>query len=100
MTTEPLKTLLDRELSKADAKEVISIASPLLQELVNYSTNAFARCATSTTGKENEDLATLLLYLHIIEMIDGVEVLLSQSCAIPAIPLVRSSFEALIRDNY
>lgn len=100
MPTKPLETLLDRELSKVVARDIIEIASPLLQELVNYSTNAFARCATSTSGKENEDLAVLILYLHIIEMTDGVEVLVSQSCPVPAIPLVRSLFEALLSIEY
>jgi hypothetical protein len=59
MPTEPLETLLYRDLSKVAAKEIIEIASPLLQELVNYSTNAFRRCESSTTGNENEDVAVL-----------------------------------------
>jgi len=100
MTTKPLETILYRELSKVEAKDIIEIASPLLQELVNYSTNAYARCATSTSGSEDEDAAILTLYLHIIEMTDGVEVLVSQSCPVPAIPLVRSSFEALLSIKY
>lgn len=80
--------------------DIIEIASPLLQELVNYSTNALVRCETSTSGEENEDLAVLALYLHIIEMTDSIEVLVSQSCPIPAIPLIRSSFEALLSIEY
>ena len=100
MSTKPLDTILYRELSVVAAKEIVEIASPLLQELVNYSTNAFARCASSASGEENEDLAVLSLYLHIIEMSDGIEVLLSQSCPIPAMPLVRSSFEALVSIEY
>lgn len=100
MPTKPLESILYRELSKAEAKDIIEIASPLLQELVNYATNALARCATSTSGKEDEDLAVLALYRHIIEMTDGIEVLISQCCAIPAIPLLRSSFEALLSIEY
>jgi hypothetical protein len=100
MSTKPLETLLYRELSRVAAKDIIEIASPLLQELVNYATNAFARCATSTSGRVDEDGAILTLYLHIIEMTDGVEVLVSQSCPVPAIPLVRSSFEALLSIKY
>ena len=100
MPTKPFESLLYRELAKVAAKDIIEIASPLLQELVNYATNAFARCATSTSGREDEDSAVLTLYLHIIEMTDGVEVLVSQSCPAPAIPLVRSSFEALLSIKY
>ena len=100
MPTKALKPLLDRELSIAWAKSVIDIGSPLLQELVNYATNAFARCQGSTKGGENEDIAVLALYYHIIEMTDGIEALISQCCAIPAIPTLRSSFEALLSMEY
>jgi hypothetical protein len=98
--TEPLESILYRDLSKVQAKPIIEIASPLLQELVNYSTNALVRCATSATGGVDEDIAVLALYRHIIEMTDAIEVLISQSCATPAIPLVRSSFEALLSMEY
>ncbi|MBQ10715.1 MAG: hypothetical protein CMJ45_04105 [Planctomyces sp.] len=100
MPTKPLESVLYRELSKAEAKSVIEVASPLLREIVNYGTNAFMRCATSTPGEVNEDVALLTLYLHIIEMTDGIEILVSESCPAPAIPLVRSSWEALISMEY
>jgi hypothetical protein len=100
MPTKPFEPLLYRELAKVAAKEIIDIASPLLQELVNYATNAFQRCQTSSTGTESEDLPVLASYLHIIEMTDGIEVLISQSCPIPAIPLLRSSFEAQLAIDY
>jgi len=45
-------------------------------------------------------LAVLSLYRHILEMTDGVGVLICQACAIPSIPLVRSAFEALISMEY
>lgn len=100
MPTKPLESILYRNLSKVEAKDVVEIASPLLQEVINYSTNALVRCATSSSGRVDEDLAVLALYRHIIEMTDAIEVLISQSCAIPAIPLLRSSFEALLSIEY
>jgi len=100
MPTKPLESILYREFSKAQAGPIIEIASDVLQELVNFGSNAFVRCATSSAGSENEDLAILSLYRHIMEMTDGVEVLVSQSCATPAIPLIRSSFESLISMIY
>ena len=100
MPTKPFQPLLYRELAKTSAREIIDIASPLLQEIVNYATNAFQRCQTSSTGKPDEDLPVLFSYLHVIEMTDGIEVLISQSCPIPAIPLLRSSFEALLTIDY
>jgi Family of unknown function (DUF5677) len=100
LPTKPLESVLYREMSKVEAKNIIDVASPLLQELVNYGTNAYVRCATSASGKENEDVAAIILYLQIVEMTDGIEALVSQSCPAPAIPLVRSSFEALLFLDY
>lgn len=100
MPTKPFEPLLYREFQKAAAKEIIDIASPMLQEIVNYSTNAFQRCQSSSKGSPDEDLPVLVSYLHMIEMTDGIEVHISQSCPIPAIPLLRSSFEALLAINY
>jgi hypothetical protein len=98
--TKPLESILYRELSKVEAKEIIEVASSLLQELVNYATNALARCATSTSGGVDEDLAALALYRHITETTDGIEVLISQACPNSATPLVRSSFEGLLSVEY
>ncbi len=100
MPTKPFEPLLYRELARASAREIIDIASPLLQELVNYATNAFQRCQTASAGESAEDLPLLASYLHVIEMTDGIEVLISQSCPVPAIPLLRSSFEALVTIDY
>ena len=99
MPTKPLETILYRELSIIDGKEVIDISCAVLQELVNYSTKVFARCATSTSDEE-ENIPVPLLYLHMVEMTDGIEVLLSKCCAVPAKPLLRSSFEALLSIEY
>ena len=100
MPTKPLESILYREPSIAEARKYIDVASPLLKELVNYSTNLFARCGDSAKGEENEDGSVFSLFKHIIEMTDGIDVHVSQSCAVPAIPLVRSSFEALLAMQY
>ncbi len=100
MPTKPFEPLLYRERARVEAKKTIDIASPLLQELVNYATNAFQRCQAASTGEPHEDLPVLVSYLHVIEMTDGIEVLVSQSCPIPAIPLLRSSFEAQLTIDY
>lgn len=93
MPTESLKNVLDRDLSRVAASENIEKATRLLQELVNHSTHAFRRCEASSDGS-TADKAFLMLYLHSIEMTDGIEALLAQGCVAPAIPLVRSAFEA------
>lgn len=96
MPTNPLQTVIYRELQIQRAQKFLAVATPLFQELVNYGSNALIRCATSSRRGENEDLAPLNLYRHILEMTDACEVLLASSCAIPCILLIRSSFEALM----
>jgi hypothetical protein len=83
-------------LSKVAATDITTIVCPLLQELVNYGTGVLARCMTDSSYRKDIDLAIVALYRHVLEMTDGTEVLLAQACANPAIPLVRSSFEALL----
>lgn len=97
---EPLETILDPNMSRVLARETIQIASPLLRELVNDATHVFARCVGSSIRKEGEDIPVLFSYLHIIEMTDAIEVLVSQACAVPIIPCLRSSFEALLSMKY
>jgi Family of unknown function (DUF5677) len=103
MPTEPAKSILDREGAIARAHESIDQSCLLLREIVNFATVAFTQIAESPVyqgSAENEETAQLILYLHMIEMADGTEVLLSQSCVAPAEPLVRSLFEAYLSIMY
>ena len=100
MPTKPLESILYRELSQVEGKDIINIASPLLEELVNYGTCALARSASSAPGGVYEHVAVHALYRHVIEMTDGIEALVSQACPAPAVPLVRSCFEAWLSMEY
>lgn len=100
MPTEPLRKLLDRDFSRVSVSEYVNDVCPLLQEIINYATNAWRRCETSTSGEPGEDLAPIVLYLHMIEMADAIEVLIRESCVNPAKPIVRSLFEASLGIEY
>ncbi|MFC1871379.1 DUF5677 domain-containing protein [Chloroflexota bacterium] len=100
MPTEPYKPLLNRDLNKALIKELNDIASPALQEAVNYATNLYQKCQGSTKGNTDEAFPVLALYLHIIQLTDAIEVLISNSCVEPAQLLLRSSFEAKLGMEY
>ena len=103
MPTEPLQRLLDRDLQRVGAHPLIQVACPLLREIVNYGTNVFGRCEANTQHARVENipgeghLAILLLYLHIVEMIDAIEVMLAQSVAVPSLLQLRSTFEAFLQ---
>lgn len=105
MRSDPNLKVLDRAQANADAKYLIEMASPVLLELVNYSTSVYLRCIRAR-DMTYEDLPASVLYLHIVEMTDAIQVIISHSCSEPAVPLIRSSFEAflyleyLLKDKY
>lgn len=100
--TDEFKPLLDRGRAVVEARELIDLASPLLREVVNRASYAFQECqaAPINKGGENEDLAPVILYRHLIEIVDGVEVLLASSCSDASVPLIRAAFEASMALQY
>jgi hypothetical protein len=100
--TDEFKPLLDRHIAMVSAAELTALASPLLREVVNHASWAFQRCqaAPINQGGENEDLAAHVLYRHLIELVDGIEVLFSSSCADASVPLIRAAFEASVSLRY
>ena len=96
MPTEPLLGVLDREYSIADAQQFTDVACSLLREVINYGTRAWRRCeaAPDDRGGPDEHLGLLTMYRQMIEMADGIEVLLRHSCALASVPLARSLYEA------
>ncbi|GEM_PF-2058172 len=97
--TQPVFNMLNRDKAVADARKLIEVASPLLLEIVNYSTGAYRRCI-SGQGIIDWDMPAFALYRHVIEVTDGIEVLISASCCEPTVPLIRSSFEAHLELKY
>lgn len=99
MNSKPLKILLDRDLAKAAIPKAIEFCDKLLIKIINYAINAFGRCSSLSPGGD-EYAVLLALYRHMIEMSDGVQVLISNCCPVPAKPLVRSSWESLLSLEY
>lgn len=100
MPTDAHQQILDRDHMVVITHEIRRLVSPLLQELVNQSTNAVVRCSVSSTHGVNVDIPPIMLYLHIIELTDAIEVLFSRSCVQPSVLLLRSVFEALLQLEY
>ena len=98
MPTGEFKKLLNRDFAKVSVQPLTELTSPLLRELVDAALMAFRRCEVEAAdkGKENEDVTALILFRQIIEMADGIEVLVAHSCGTAAIPVLRSLFEASV----
>jgi len=93
-TTAP-PGLLDRDLSKAEARQAIDLAVPLLTEIVNQGLAVLARCfAPPIQGDVH--MAVLLPFHHLLEMLDGVQLLVGEAAPSAARPQLRSMLEALL----
>ena len=99
MPTSSPKGLLVRDLSKAESREMVDAAIPLLQEVVNYGLAVFARCSARPDGHD-ENLAIPLPFHHLLEMIDGVQILIAEAAPVTARLQLRSAFEALLAIEY
>jgi len=99
MPTKPNDSFIDRDRSKEEAKKIIDLAAPVLQEMVNYGSQLVSSCIPEKKVKYAH-LSILLAYMHVLEMLDAVEVLISNACFGSAIPTVRSAFEGLLSLEY
>jgi hypothetical protein len=99
MPTKPPDSLFDQDYFRVQIVPVLNIASPLIEELRNYGLAVLARCAHRPEGGD-ENLPVLLTYLHLLEMLDAVAILVSESSIIPAKLLTRSMFEAVLVIEY
>ena len=98
--TEPLKQLYDPESVKKQAEPLIKIIDPLLEEEINRATQLLQQCleAIAETGTKERDktIPAISLFLHIIEISDGIHELLRQVCTDAAAPLLRALFESML----
>jgi len=101
MPTTPPLDLLDR--TPTDGADFICRVSGLLQEVINYGLFVLKEC-DRVVGQDSEPLeakdehGVILfgIYMHIIEMLDGLELLISQRAITPAFLQLRSIFESLL----
>ena len=91
--------LLDRNLSRAQTREIIELGGPVLRCVVDEAIGIFERCnQTASDGVQHR--GSLMPFHHAIEMLDGVEVLLDRSCVIASHSPLRSAYEASLAARY
>lgn len=96
MPTEPHRTLLDRNLYPALAKEHFGDSLGLLEELVNYGSNLVPRCFVSSQ-RELHDVVIILNFLKQgVALLDSIHLLAAQGATIPCFISLRSLFEVSV----
>jgi hypothetical protein len=94
----PFAGLLEPAVHLKIAEKAIAATCPVIREIVNFATHAF-RAADEGAGRRlaiDEGWAHFRLYYRIIEMADGVEILLRQAASYQAAVPLRSAFEAAL----
>ncbi len=100
MPTEPDKNILDTESYKETVQPMIDLASSVLREAVNYASTLYERCRVTKKADNDESYPVLALFLHILQLMDSIEILISNCCIEPANVLIRSAFEASLGLEY
>lgn len=95
--TEPNKNILDREVAENNA--LLRKISSFIKEVVDFATVIAGKCFDAipkTTDPKEDHLAIISIFMHIIEMLDGIEILIAKSSVSVAHMQVRSIFESLL----
>jgi Family of unknown function (DUF5677) len=71
-----------------------------LTDMVREADKVFWECRWSAPNPQNTDFAVLVLYRHMTEMADGMDILARNGTDGPMIPLLRTMLEALISLAY
>ena len=101
VATEPHPAIMPpREIAAEAARAHSRPASALLREIVNKGTWVIVLCANEGSGEEDVDLAALGFYRTVIEMADGIDVSVRESAVTPAVPQLRTLFEAAMQLLY
>ena len=71
-----------------------------LRETIRLANITFWQCRYTCASPGEVDLPSLALYMHMIRMADGVEILFGAKAYSPMIPLLRSMLESLMALDY
>jgi len=102
MPTEPAYEFVPRHLKKEEPEvfELLAKFSEVLEEAVNFGSQVFKWCNESLEGNADKEVPLILLFRHVLELLDAVSILIKESSAEPCKLQLRSLFEALLSINY
>lgn len=100
MPTQPIIQVLDRDRAIRENQTIINDITPLLIEAVNYSTVIFDDVIRYIKVIDLRDFPYLVIFLHNVEMADGVVDLIKFAHPNTITPIVRSMFEGLLSLEY
>ena len=96
MNDDSFKYILNRNEAVKAINDHFQDTAKLLRDVVDYGTNLIPRCFKQSS-RHLEDIVILAVLLkHVVSMLDGIDVLISQGCIYAAHLQVRSLFEGFL----
>jgi len=102
MPTEPSYEFVPRHLKEEEPEvfEVLEKFSKGIEETVNFGSLVFTWCNESLEGKADKEVPLILLFRHMLELLDSVSILIRESSVEPCKLQLRSMLETLLSINY
>jgi hypothetical protein len=99
MPTIPPKRLFDPGSAESQAQPSLDASVNLLTEVRNYGLSVLLDCA-ERSNRQDHDVPILMLYRHLLEVLDGFSILVAAMAPLPAEFQLRSLLEALFSIKY
>ncbi|MCK8494608.1 DUF5677 domain-containing protein [Spirosoma sp. RP8] len=97
--TEPVPSILSRQLEGDDVIQAISLYTEGLDEFVNFGTH-FLDWELKRNEIEITDVVVTSMFRRILEIVDSISILLKEGAADPCKVLLRSLFEIVLSFEY
>ena len=93
MPTQPVSGLLPTSRS-ADVQNVLDTLAEGVEETVRFGTHVLMWHSEASAGKQDEVMPVVMIFRHMLEMLDSVSILIRASSIEPAKLPLRTAFEA------
>lgn len=102
MALKPAEEFVPKHLKKEepDLYKILLRFSEGIDETVNFGSVVFRWCNETLKGKADKEIPLILLFRHVLELLDSVAILIKESSVEPCKLQLRSIFEALLSINY
>jgi hypothetical protein len=94
MKEKELESILYREKSKIEARQIFSKQIETLIDMVNFGSNLIVRAYDSSKKGREDAIVIGVLLKHVLSMVDAIQTLVSNGITNPAFLQLRSAFKA------
>jgi hypothetical protein len=97
--TDPIKTIIPREIASEDVSRILDQFSAGIEEIVNFGSHILGWDIEQAKGTD-ENLPVILMFRHILDLLDSLSILVKKSSIDPGKLILRSILETLLGLQY